>query len=73
MAAGFLLTSVYFLFASLVGTLSVKLWYDKGSAANKLHMLLVNTAVICCYLIWAIVWMAQWHPLVVPILKAEGE
>ncbi|KAL3676386.1 hypothetical protein R1sor_026334 [Riccia sorocarpa] len=73
MAAGFLLTTLYFALASLVGTLGIKLGYDRGTSANKLHMLLVNTAVICCYLMWAIVWMAQWQPLIVPILKAEGE
>ncbi|KAL2608444.1 hypothetical protein R1flu_027017 [Riccia fluitans] len=73
MAWEFVLTTLYFAFASLVGTLCIKLGYDKGSAANKLHILLVNTAVICCYLMWAIVWMAQWNPLIVPILKAEGE
>ncbi|CAI5515574.1 unnamed protein product [Closterium sp. Naga37s-1] len=47
--------------------------YDKGPSTNLLHVTLVITATICCWLSWAIVYMAQMHPLVVPILKAEGE
>lgn len=39
----------------------------------RLNVVLVNTAVICCWLMWAIVWLAQWKPLINPVLKAEGE
>ncbi|CAM6095121.1 unnamed protein product [Calypogeia fissa] len=70
---GFILISFYYLLACLVGSLAVPIWFNKGLAANKMHVLLVNTAVICCYLMWAIVYLAQWHPLVDPILNAEGE
>ncbi|PTQ47217.1 hypothetical protein MARPO_0008s0011 [Marchantia polymorpha] len=73
MASGFFLTTLYFIFASLVGTFGIKWLYDKAPSFTKLLILLVNTAIICCYLIWVIVWMAQWNPLVVPILKNPNE
>ncbi|KAL9992603.1 putative ATPase, V0 complex, subunit e1/e2 [Helianthus debilis subsp. tardiflorus] len=36
------------------------------------HLTLVITATICCWLMWAIVYLAQMNPLIVPILS-EGE
>lgn len=30
---------------------------------------LYSTAVICCWLMWALMYMAQMHPLVRPILQ----
>ncbi|CAM6090800.1 unnamed protein product [Calypogeia fissa] len=70
---GFLLITLYYILAGLVVTAAIPICFNKGPATNTLHILLVITAVICCYLLWAIVYLAQWHPLVVPILNAEGE
>ncbi|XP_024389071.1 V-type proton ATPase subunit e1 [Physcomitrium patens] len=70
---GFFLISLYFLLSGLVGSLCVKVCYNKGPSTNMLNVVLVNTAVICCWLMWAIVWLAQWKPLINPVLKAEGE
>ncbi|MCO5559227.1 hypothetical protein L7F22_012822 [Adiantum nelumboides] len=36
---------------------------------TRLHVLLVITAVICAWMMWAIVYLAQWKPLVNPILS----
>jgi hypothetical protein len=44
-----------------------------GVCVDRLHMVLVNTGVISCWLMWAIVWLSQWKPLINPVLKAEGE
>ncbi|KAF7140768.1 hypothetical protein RHSIM_Rhsim06G0224400 [Rhododendron simsii] len=37
-----------------------------------LHVTLVVTATVCCWMMWAIVYLAQMKPLIVPILS-EGE
>jgi V-type H+-transporting ATPase subunit e len=70
---GFGVITLYYLLAALLGSLGIRIWYNKGPASNQMHVVLVNTAVICCYLMWAIVYLAQLKPLVVPILKGEGE
>ncbi|PWA36091.1 V-type proton ATPase subunit e1 [Artemisia annua] len=49
----------------------------KGSAKlfqkeEKFHLTLVITATVCCWMMWAIVYLAQMNPLIVPILS-EGE
>ncbi|CAF2150111.1 unnamed protein product, partial [Brassica napus] len=36
---------------------------------NRLHFTLVITATVCCWLMWAIVYIAQMKPLIVPILS----
>ncbi|GAQ91234.1 Vacuolar H+-ATPase V0 sector [Klebsormidium nitens] len=70
---GFFITTVIFLLAGFVGIGLFRVLYNKGPETNLLHYTWVITATICCWLTWAIVYMAQMHPLVVPILKAEGE
>ncbi|EFJ09593.1 hypothetical protein SELMODRAFT_113278 [Selaginella moellendorffii] len=66
-------TSLVFLVAALLGSVSVRVLFNKGPSANLLHITLVIVAAICCWLLWAIVYMAQMHPLVRPILNSEGE
>ncbi|KAH0941996.1 hypothetical protein HID58_001633 [Brassica napus] len=50
------LSSLFFFFLFLA------LW-------NRLHFTLVITATVCCWLMWAIVYIAQMKPLIVPILS----
>ncbi|KGN66617.2 hypothetical protein Csa_023631, partial [Cucumis sativus] len=33
------------------------------------HLTLIITATICCWMMWAIVYLAQMKPLIVPILN----
>ncbi|KAF1881797.1 hypothetical protein Lal_00014548 [Lupinus albus] len=49
-------------------------WDNRVSLHPNLlfHLTLVITATICCWMMWAIVYMAQMKPLIVPILN-EGE
>ncbi|KAH8964898.1 hypothetical protein BDL97_04G089800 [Sphagnum fallax] len=70
---GFFVISLYYLLTALVGSLLINFCYNRGKSANMLHMVLVNTGVISCWLMWAIVWLSQWKPLINPVLKAEGE
>ncbi|KAL4343297.1 hypothetical protein AHAS_Ahas11G0064300 [Arachis hypogaea] len=42
------------------------------SDQDPFHLTLVITATICCWMMWAIVYLAQMKPLIVPILN-EGE
>ncbi|CAI5464563.1 unnamed protein product [Closterium sp. Yama58-4] len=71
--AAFLVITLIFFALGFLGCVLVRVLYDKGPSTNLLHVTLVITATVCCWLSWAIVYMAQMHPLVVPILKAEGE
>ncbi|KAL1562985.1 V-type proton ATPase subunit e1 [Salvia divinorum] len=34
-----------------------------------LQLTLVTTATVCCWMMWAIVYLAQMNPLIVPILN----
>ncbi|KAK8644000.1 hypothetical protein V6N13_013277 [Hibiscus sabdariffa] len=43
-----------------------------GPSANLMQLTLVLTATVCCWMMWAIVYLAQMKPLIVPILS-EGE
>eukprot|EP00227_Mantoniella_beaufortii_P007955 CAMPEP_0197577932 /NCGR_PEP_ID=MMETSP1326-20131121/2368_1 /TAXON_ID=1155430 /ORGANISM="Genus nov. species nov., Strain RCC2288" /LENGTH=48 /DNA_ID= /DNA_START= /DNA_END= /DNA_ORIENTATION= len=40
---------------------------------NQLKYLLYSSSVFCCWLMWAIIYMAQMNPLVNPVLAAHGE
>lgn len=47
------------------------LWvrFTGGSRTNNsLHYLLYSTSVFCCWMMWALVHVAQTHPLVSPVL-----
>ncbi|XP_020692759.1 V-type proton ATPase subunit e1 [Dendrobium catenatum] len=69
---GFWVTSLIFLLAGVIGALSLRLCCNRGPSTNLLHFTLVITATICCWMMWAIVYLAQMYPLIVPILN-EGE
>ncbi|XP_058083314.1 V-type proton ATPase subunit e1 [Magnolia sinica] len=69
---GFFITTLIFILAGVVAALSVRLCCNKGPSVNLLHLTLVITATVCCWMMWAIVYLAQLNPLIVPILN-EGE
>ncbi|XP_020592429.1 V-type proton ATPase subunit e1 isoform X2 [Phalaenopsis equestris] len=66
---GFLVTSLIFLIAGVVASLSVRICLNRGPSTNLLHLTLILTATTCCWMMWAIVYVAQMKPLIVPILS----
>ncbi|XXG85124.1 hypothetical protein AAC387_Pa11g0271 [Persea americana] len=69
---GFLMTTLIFIVVGFVASIMVRLCCNKGPSVNLLHLTLVITATVCCWMMWAIVYLAQLNPLIVPILN-EGE
>ncbi|XP_073011730.1 V-type proton ATPase subunit e1 [Typha latifolia] len=68
---GFMVTSLIFLVAGMVASLSARLCCNRGPSTNLFHLTLVMTATVCCWMMWAIVYLAQLKPLIVPILSEE--
>ncbi|KAI0499384.1 hypothetical protein KFK09_020287 [Dendrobium nobile] len=68
---GFLDTTFIFLIAGVVASRSVSVCLNRGPSTNLFHSTLIITATICCWMMWAIVYIAQMNPLIVPILS-EG-
>ncbi|BFG27374.1 V-type proton ATPase subunit e1-like [Prunus yedoensis var. nudiflora] len=69
---GFVVTTLIFAMVGVIASLMVRICCGRGASANLLHLTLVITAVVCCWMMWAIVYVAQMKPLIVPILS-EGE
>ncbi|XP_008803039.1 V-type proton ATPase subunit e1-like [Phoenix dactylifera] len=69
---GFWVTTLIFFLVGVVAALSVRLCCNGGPSTNLFHFTLVVTAIMCCWMMWAIVYLAQLKPLIVPILS-EGE
>ncbi|GMP65197.1 hypothetical protein ACSBR1_028934 [Camellia fascicularis] len=69
---GFSVTSLIFVAIGFIVSLCTRICYNKGPSANLFHLTLVITATVCCWMMWAIVYLAQMKPLIVPILS-EGE
>uniref|UniRef100_A0A7N0UHE7 Uncharacterized protein n=1 Tax=Kalanchoe fedtschenkoi TaxID=63787 RepID=A0A7N0UHE7_KALFE len=69
---GFVMTTLIFVMVGVVMALFMRICCNNGASANLLHLTLVVTATVCCWLMWAIVYLAQLNPLIVPILS-EGE
>ncbi|KAG9446286.1 hypothetical protein H6P81_012414 [Aristolochia fimbriata] len=68
----FWMTTLIFVLVGVFASLVVRLCCNRGPSVNLLHLTLVITATICCWMMWAIVYLAQFKPLIVPILN-EGE
>ncbi|XP_027333092.1 V-type proton ATPase subunit e2-like [Abrus precatorius] len=68
----FLVATLIFVSIGIVASLLTRICYNKGPSANLFHLTLVLTATVCCWMMWAIVYLAQMKPLIVPILS-EGE
>ncbi|XP_045833598.1 V-type proton ATPase subunit e2-like [Trifolium pratense] len=68
---GFVVTSLIFLLIGIIASLSTRIFFNKGPSANLFHLTLVLTSTTCCWMMWAIVYLAQMNPLIVPILSGE--
>ncbi|KAK9097529.1 hypothetical protein Sjap_023026 [Stephania japonica] len=68
-AMGFLLTTLIFIAIGVFASLFVRICCNRGPSTNLLHLTLVITATVCCWMMWAIVYLAQLKPLIVPILN----
>ncbi|EPS65486.1 hypothetical protein M569_09294 [Genlisea aurea] len=66
---GFLVTSLIFLVVGVIASLLMKICCNRGPSSNLLHLTLIITATVCCWMMWAIVYLAQMKPLIVPILN----
>ncbi|KAJ0578782.1 putative ATPase, V0 complex, subunit e1/e2 [Helianthus annuus] len=68
---GFVVTTLTFIVIGIVACFCTRVCCNKGPSANLFHLTLVITATICCWMMWAIVYLAQMNPLIVPILSEE--
>ncbi|XP_057765558.1 V-type proton ATPase subunit e1 [Salvia miltiorrhiza] len=66
---GFLVTTLIFVVVGVIASLLTRICCNRGPSANLLHLTLVITATVCCWMMWAIVYLAQMNPLIVPILN----
>ncbi|GER32417.1 ATPase [Striga asiatica] len=69
---GFLVTTLIFVVVGVIASLCIRICCNRGPSANLLHLTLVITATVCCWMMWAIVYLAQMKPLIVPILNESG-
>ncbi|MED6208275.1 V-type proton ATPase subunit e1 [Stylosanthes scabra] len=69
---GFLVTTLIFLVVGVIACLCTRICCNRGPSTNLFHLTLVITATMCCWMMWAIVYLAQMNPLIVPVLN-EGE
>ncbi|KAF3623173.1 V-type proton ATPase subunit e1 [Capsicum baccatum] len=69
---GFIVTSLIFVVVGVIASFGAGICCNRGPSANLLHLTLIITATVCCWMMWAIVYLAQLKPLIVPILS-EGE
>ncbi|XP_057485593.1 V-type proton ATPase subunit e1 [Actinidia eriantha] len=69
---GFLVTTLIFVVIGVIASLCSRICCNRGPSTNLLHLTLIITATVCCWMMWAIVYLAQMKPLIVPILS-EGE
>ncbi|EOA17639.1 hypothetical protein CARUB_v10006005mg [Capsella rubella] len=65
----FLVTSLIFAVVGIIASICTRICFNKGPSTNLLHLTLVITATVCCWMMWAIVYIAQMNPLIVPILS----
>ncbi|XP_015878650.1 V-type proton ATPase subunit e1 [Ziziphus jujuba] len=69
---GFVVTTLIFAAVGIIASLFVRICCSGGPSTHLFHLTLVVTAVVCTWLMWAIVYIAQMKPLIVPVLS-EGE
>ncbi|KAG6387463.1 hypothetical protein SASPL_152653 [Salvia splendens] len=66
---GFLVTTLIFIVVGIIASLCARICFNRGPSANLLQLTLVITTTVCCWMMWAIVYLAQMNPLIVPILN----
>ncbi|EFN50581.1 hypothetical protein CHLNCDRAFT_135458 [Chlorella variabilis] len=65
---GFWLGTLIFLIFEALG-FGVVQFSGKPHSTKLLHHTLVGSTVICCWMMWGIVYLSQMYPLVHPILQ----
>ncbi|PRW39219.1 V-type proton ATPase subunit e1 [Chlorella sorokiniana] len=65
---GFWLGTVVFLVLEALGFSAVQ-FSSRPQSTKLLNHTLVASTIICCWLMWSIVYLAQMHPLIRPILQ----
>lgn len=67
---GLLIGTLIFVALAVLGILSAPLW---AKSQVELVRVLVAVGVFCCWLSWALVYMAQMNPLLLPtrVITAE--
>ncbi|MCL7025019.1 hypothetical protein MKW94_005270 [Papaver nudicaule] len=68
---GFLITTLIFIAVGVIFSLFARICCNRGPSTNLFHLTLIITATVCCWMMWAIVYLAQLNPLIVPILSEE--
>uniref|UniRef100_A0A6N2M827 Uncharacterized protein n=1 Tax=Salix viminalis TaxID=40686 RepID=A0A6N2M827_SALVM len=66
---GFFVTTLIFVVVGIIASICTRICCNRGPSTNLLHLTLVLTATVCCWMMWAIVYLAQMKPLIVPILS----
>lgn len=64
---GFWFGSLVFLLLEAVGFVVIRFTGKQGN--TMLQQTLWATTIICCWLMWGVIYIAQLHPLVHPILQ----
>ncbi|GAB2279850.1 hypothetical protein Dimus_014488 [Dionaea muscipula] len=70
-AMGFFVTTLIFVVIGIIASLYAKICCNSGPSKNLFHITLIMTATVCCWMMWAIVYLAQLNPLIVPVLNGE--
>ncbi|KAL0037291.1 hypothetical protein WJX79_011090 [Trebouxia sp. C0005] len=66
-ASGLLAGSAFFIALEILFWFGIQFFCKGGKGLTHT---LYATAVVCCWMLWAIVYMAQMHPLITPQLQA---
>ncbi|KAI3410748.1 uncharacterized protein J3R85_018520 [Psidium guajava] len=69
---GFMVTTLIFIVIGIIASFCTRICCNRGPSTNLFYLTLIITATVCCWMMWAIVYLAQMKPLIVPILN-EGE
>ncbi|RAL41024.1 hypothetical protein DM860_008722 [Cuscuta australis] len=84
---GIMVTALVFVALGVLASFCATICFNRGPSTNLyrsvlarsfsilsiwLHVTLIATATVCCWMMWGIVYLAQMKPLIVPILS-EGD
>eukprot|EP00808_Paulinella_micropora_P028455 g79855.t1 len=64
-------TLAFFLVAVISVTINSVLGCMKRNPYDSLINVMIITAMICMYILWAVTWLMQWHPIVSPMFDAH--
>ncbi|MFS7940934.1 putative ATPase, V0 complex, subunit e1/e2 [Helianthus anomalus] len=61
---GFVVTILTFIVIGIIACICTCVCCNKEPSANLFPLTLANTATICCWMMWAIVYLAHLNPLI---------